>query len=32
MRLWLELDDQPPTEQVNTIEAFGAMAALAASG
>jgi glyoxylase-like metal-dependent hydrolase (beta-lactamase superfamily II) len=32
MRLWLELDDKPPTERVNTIEAFGAMAALAGSG
>jgi glyoxylase-like metal-dependent hydrolase (beta-lactamase superfamily II) len=30
MRLWLELDGKPPEEPVNVLEAFGAMAALAA--
>lgn len=28
MRLWRELDGQPPTERIDAFEAFGAMAAL----
>lgn len=30
MRLWLHLDGKPPEERINAIEAFGAMADLAA--